>query len=477
MVWHKVVGLEILFGLLTAVDLPNFTASNPWHQIVLEPSTVENKLPRFKLYSTMVRKLYVYLHSTHGYQWLGLESLKDHTPLLPGLTELVIKRRHDGAHSMRLQEVLALLCGSSCKVIRAVASSESNTPWVSTGDGALALATLQTYAASLEHLDLFIKADTPSWNNWANLATALATMKSLRCLGLGADTLSSSVLVAAGQIQGLEVLTLRFRPMSQRDITSLHIPDISFTQLSRLVIWGAWPTDVVHLVKLRPLVAGIKSAFLEVPEGSVIDGLLAQAFEALRENANRLEDLDVCFPQPIGGPYELHSNHLLSIISQIPLKRICLQNVCLTPNQPFRHFIAHCSTWWATLSHFFMPHQPATLDDLQILARFTALDVLAINIEVVDIPLIQHHYVNPISRRTPRLESYFLFHHLLPEMAEGLALFLLSCWEDISLAMVGRTLDQDEPLDRLDYWIYTTLLKELAQRRGREQTVNTVQWE
>ncbi|KAG9095581.1 hypothetical protein FS749_010187 [Ceratobasidium sp. UAMH 11750] len=476
-VWREVVGSEILLGLLTDEHLPTLIASNPWRQVVLDPSTVEYKLPRFKEYSMMVQKLHVHRHFTLGYQWLGLEVLKDHAPLLPGLTELVIRRRRDGAHSTGLPEILALFCGPSCKIVRAIASSESNTPWINTADSTLALAALHPHATSLKHLDFFVKADIPSWNSWVNLATVLAAMTSLSCLGLGADTLSNPVLAAAGQIPGLKVLTLRFRPISHRDITSLLVPGGSFAQLSRLVIWGAWPTDLAELMKLRPLIARIKSALLEVLEGSVIDHPLDRAFEALRDNAGHLEDLDLCFPEPVEGPYELRSSQLLPIISQMPLKRICFRNVCLPLDQPLEYFIAHCQTWQETLTHFIMPCQPATPYDLKHLARFAALDVLAVNITVVDIPPTQRTCLNPISRRAPQLESYFQLDHLLPEMVENLALFLLSCWDDISPVMARRTLDQNDPLDRLDYWVYVTLLKELAQRKQRKQTAIKVQWQ
>ncbi|KAG9101802.1 hypothetical protein FS749_003105, partial [Ceratobasidium sp. UAMH 11750] len=444
--------------------------------IMLDPRTIEDKLPRFMLYSTMVRKLYVHRHFNRGYRWQGLEPLLDRAPLLPGLVELVIKRRRDGAHSTQLSQTLTLFCGSACKIIRSIASSESITPWVNTTDSILALAALQPRATGLKHLDLFIKADVPSWDHWVDLATTLAEMTSLRCLGLGADTLSNAVLAAAGQIPELRVLTLRFRPMSQTDISSLLVQGGSFARLSRLVVWGAWPTDLADLVNLSPLITGIRSAFLEVLEGSVVDRPLDQVFGALRGNAKCLEDLDLCFPEPIEGPYELRSSQLLSIISHIRLKRICFRNVCLPGDQSFGHFLAHCHIWQSTLTHFVMPCQPATLSDLQLFAGFSALDVLAVNIDVLNIPSIQSTHLNPISKRTLQLESYFLLHHLLPETVEALTLFLLSCWEDITLVMARRTLNRDEPLDRLDYWAYVTLLKELARQRRRNQTAITAQW-
>ncbi|KAG9098569.1 hypothetical protein FS749_003512 [Ceratobasidium sp. UAMH 11750] len=424
----------------------------------------------------MVRKLHVHRHSAQGYQWFGLEVLKDHAPLLPGLMELIIKRRRDGAHSTGLPETLSLFCGPSCTIIRAIASSESNTPWISAADSILALSALHPRAASLKHLDFFVKADVPSWSNWANLAAELAAMTSLRCLSLGADTLSNSVLMAAGQIQGLKVLTIQFRLISQKDISSLLIPDGSFTQLSRLVVLGAWPTDLIHLVKLRPLIAGIKSAYLEVSEGSVIGHPLDQVFEVIRDNAKHLRDLDLCFPESPEGPYELRSNRLPSIISRIPLKRVCFRNACLPQGQPLKHFVADCQTWRETLTHFIMPRQPTSLDDLQLFAKFIALDVLAVDIKVDSIPSIQHTFPNPISKRALRLESYFLLHHLLPEMVEGVASFLHSCWGDVSLVMARRSLNQVEPLDRLDYWVYVSLLNELARQKQRKQKAITVHW-
>ncbi|KAG8734300.1 hypothetical protein FRC10_011775 [Ceratobasidium sp. 414] len=375
-----------------------------------------------------------------------------------------------------LPQILTLFCSSACRVVRAGSVINYGVPWITDSDSNRILAAILPNSAGLQHLDLFTKADHSSLDHWANLATVLNAMVALRSLGLGSDSLCDSVLAAAGQIPELQVLTLRFYRDSNLDAANLHVPADSFHKLSHLVVRGAWPRDLFHLVQLRPLVAGIQSVVLDVFEGSRDDLSLEKAVVILRENAKYLEDLDLCFPLSMSGPYEIRSGALIPKVSQIPAKRIGLRNVRLRSEHPFDYFLASCATWRATLTHLVMPDQPASPHELQLLAKFSVLEVLSINIQVVDVPQVSEIKLKPISGKILRLESYFLLHHLRPRDVEQLALFLLTCWDDLTLVMARRTLQLDEMCDRLDGWVYDGLLKELSHLKGRDKTTNTAQW-
>ncbi|KAG8736221.1 hypothetical protein FRC10_009558 [Ceratobasidium sp. 414] len=422
LVWSNVWGIEALLGLLTATDLPALTPSAPWPAVELHWEVIETKLPRFNLYCTMVRKLHVYRHVTRGYQWLGLENLNPRALLLPHLTELVIKRRQDGAHSSMLPKILALFCGRSCAVVRVGGTLDSSVPWLGHTDSGLALTAIHPHAAVLKHLDLFVDAAEPPSGHWVRLTTALELMASLKILGLGCHSLCDEVLAVIGRKVGLKVLTLRFRRNQHVDISRLQVPDGSFTELLRLVVLGAWPNHLFHLMKLQPLIANIRSVRLEVFEGPSLDRHLDKVFEMLRDGAKRLKDLDACFPLPVEGPYEIQSGQLMLIISEIPLKRIGLRNVCLPKEQPFHDFLEQCNKWQTTIMHFVMPDQPATPHDIELLAKFSRLQLLALNLQVIGAPAVKQAKSKPISGHVLRMESYFLLHHLQPDEVDKLAL-------------------------------------------------------
>ncbi|KAG8733219.1 hypothetical protein FRC10_000343 [Ceratobasidium sp. 414] len=420
LVWRTVWGLEVLLQLLTGNTLP--VIDSTFDAPKLNQLLVQDKLPRFKLYCEMVRTLHTHCHFTRGYHWLNLDILLPHAPLLPHLKEVVVKDRRDRGHSKMLPTILALCCGSSYTVLRAGRSLGPSVPWVNPTDCVRVLATLATRIARMQHLDLFVTGRELPDGNHIELAAALRQMLSLKSLGLGCYSICNTVLAAAGQIQGLQSLTLRFHHDSDVDMANLQIPDGSFTKLSILVIWGAWPSQLFHLFKLQPLISKIQSAVLDVFEGSIIDRYLDKAFEILRDGAECLEELDLFFPSLTQEPYEIWSDRLLLIISDIPLKHIRMRHVCLSWGQgPFDEFLERCNTWQKTLVQFIMPDQPALPNDLVLFARFRALEVLSVNLQVVDVPAVQQLGEMPISAQTLRFESYFRLHELQPETVYNLA--------------------------------------------------------
>ncbi|KAG9079579.1 hypothetical protein FS749_008404 [Ceratobasidium sp. UAMH 11750] len=123
-----------------------------------------------------------------------------------------------------------------------------------------------------------------------------------------------------------------------------------------------------------------------------------------------------------------------------------------------------------------MPEQPISLHELELLARFGTLRVLTVNIQAVNVPATPQFPPRPISKETLQLRSYFMLHELRPNMVYDLARFLLTCWDDIVLVMAGRELDPEEPIDKLDHWVYDTLLREISRIKKREPSPNTACW-
>ncbi|KAG9096710.1 hypothetical protein FS749_007905 [Ceratobasidium sp. UAMH 11750] len=353
---------------------------------------------------------------------------------------------------------------------------DSNVPWLAHADSGPTLAAIQPYAAGLKHLDLFVDSIEYPPGHWANLAIALGQMVSLKILGLGCRSLCNQVLAAVGQIPGLEVLSLRFRRNAHLNLSNLHVPHGLFACLSRLVVTGAWPNHLLHLINLQPLIANIQSARLDAFEGSRHDHYLDRVLEVLQDGAKHLRDLDIFFPASLDGPYELQSSRFMHIISGITLEHVGLHNLCLPIEQPFGQFIEQCNRWKGSLQQFIMPEQTASLWEVESFAKFLRLEFLALNLQVIDVPHVREAYQKPISSRVLRMESYFLLHHLRPEAVDKLALFFLRCWKDVVLVMAGRTLQEDEQCDLLDNWVYVTLLKELARLKGRQPTTSTVKW-
>ncbi|KAG9099579.1 hypothetical protein FS749_000902 [Ceratobasidium sp. UAMH 11750] len=172
---------------------------------------------------------------------------------------------------------------------------------------------------------------------------------------------------------------------------------------------------------MRPLVTAIESALLDVFEGSLADRDLDKTCIVLRDGAKHLRSLDLYFPPPTEQPYELWSDNLTFTMSTIPLKYIGLLNVRLPWEHPFDYFLQNCTLWRATLTHLIMPNQPTSLHELELLAGFSALQVLAVNVQVVDVPTSYPPRAQPINGAMLQLQSYFILHELQPKNVYDLA--------------------------------------------------------
>ncbi|KAG8777711.1 hypothetical protein FRC12_000240 [Ceratobasidium sp. 428] len=474
-IWGSLKGLEPLFSLLRFNSLPPLPA-NSWVVVSLNKDEVKAGMPRFMLYACLVQKVQAYRNSSRGYRWRGLCHLDPYTPLLPHMRELSIKWRSDRAHSAGFGDLVSLLCGNECTTIRAHSYADCSIPWMTTIHSSRALAALQNCATSLTTLDFFVKADVPSLDEWALLATCLQDMKALSCLGLGVDTLSKQVLAALGQLPSLRLLTMRFHQLARIDLQDLKIPSSWFQQLNSLAIYSVSAENLFYLLRQRPLISGLQSLFLDITAGSRIDHHLEQVLQILCSHAPGLHTLEICFPDRGEDAYEVQSQDLMPILSRLPLKKLALQNVYISDDETFETFILGCMTWRNSMTHFLMPCQIVTPFGLQALARFSALKVLSVNLDE-DSPIPGVDFTEPpINPGTLRLESHFLLSQMLPDEVEALAWFLLSCWDDVTPAMTRLPLDQAEQKDRLDYWVYHGLLCKLAEIKRRKPSEDTATW-
>ncbi|KAG8792713.1 hypothetical protein FRC12_005107 [Ceratobasidium sp. 428] len=474
-IWGDLKGLDPLLSLLCQEPLPPLPR-NSWVEVRLNKDDVAAGMPRLVLYARLVHKLQAYRNSTRGYCWRGLCHLIPFAPLLPHMNELSFKWRCDNSHSEGFSELVSLLCSSSCTIIRSQTSAARSVPWMTTSHSLRALSALQSCAANLTTLDFFVKADIPSWSGWSELAAGLAEMAALHSLGLGVDTLSQQVLAAIGQLPLLKLLTLRFHRFAQPGLRDLNVSSSWFQQLSNLAVYSASAESLFHLVQHRPLISGLQSAFLEVTEGSRIDRLLERAFQMLCDHAPRLDMLEICFPDNGDDAYEMRSQNLMPILSQIPLKKLALQNVYVSSDEVLEDFFWGCSIWQGSMTHLLMPCQIVTAAGLQALAGFHLLKVLCVNLDDNSPAPEVNPTLPPINHKALRLESHFLLHKLLPDQVEALAWFLLSCWGDVTVVMTRLPLDQEDKKDRLDYWVYRHLLHKLAAIKGRKPSEDTAVW-
>ncbi|KAG8701083.1 hypothetical protein FRC09_005568, partial [Ceratobasidium sp. 395] len=292
---------------------------------------------------------------------------------------------------------------------------------MTTAHSSRALSALQSCATSLTALDFFVKADVPSWDEWALLAAGLTEMRALRSLGLGVDTLSRQVLAAVGQLPLLRLLTLRFHQSAQPGLQDWTVPSSWFQQLNNLAVHSVSAENLFHLLRQRPLISGLQSVFFEITKGSMIDHHLEQAFRMLCSHAPQLDTLEICFPDNGEDAYEMQSQDLMPILSRIPLKKLALQNVYVAEDEAFETLILGCRTWRSSMTHLLIPCQIVTPFGLQALAQFSTLKVLRVNLDE-DSPIPGVDATEPpINSGTLHLESHFLLSQMLPDKAEALA--------------------------------------------------------
>ncbi|KAG8722845.1 hypothetical protein FRC09_005639 [Ceratobasidium sp. 395] len=370
-----------------------------------------------------MRKLRVYRSPRLGFTWKGLDTLTDHIPLLPYLSDLIIQHSLDPSYPELLAELLPLLRGSPLKVICASGDARDTTAWLTEASYNHVSATRQ-FANTLTRLDLFVKGSPPSQGGLSSFADTLRTLTSLRSLGLGPGILSTEVLLAAGQLLELQVLEIRFHPSTQKDWAGVTVPHGTFARLSRLVVYETSPEDLLHLVKLQSLVDSLDSIYLEI---TADDDHFVSALAVLRGGAVRLKGLELQFPFIYEEgydqqPYRFDSASTLEVISQIPLTHLTIRNAdvyILT----LLDFDLECPTLWhASLTSLRLPDQLFMFEDLELFATLRQLQVLAVTLQDGEPPCGPFRTV-PLSRQTLRLESaFYLYGQSKAEVVDQLAL-------------------------------------------------------
>ncbi|KAG8715124.1 hypothetical protein FRC09_016896 [Ceratobasidium sp. 395] len=246
-------------------------------------------------------------------------------------------------------------------------------------------------------------------------------MKVLSKLGLGVDVLSQQVLAAVGYMPALNSFTLRFHPFAQPNLKKLQAASSSFQQLDYLAVYAASSEDLFYLVQLRPLISGVQTIILEISHCLQMDYHLERAAWTLCEHAHLLDVLSICYPDYGPESHEIQSQNLLSTISRLALKKLAIFNAHIPWDDSFEDVITTSRKWRGSMTQFVMPCQTVTHFGLRMFARFSALEVLFVNLMEEDVPPAVGLISAPRSNRTVRLESHFLLSDMLPTDVVALA--------------------------------------------------------
>ncbi|KAG8731597.1 hypothetical protein FRC10_001642 [Ceratobasidium sp. 414] len=478
-VWRELSGMEVLLQLLMEEPLQPLTEDNAQPKVVLHAviKPTDARLKRFHLYRSYVQTLFVFPKVTAGYRWRAFTALQEWAPILPQLRHLIVQRDGESVTSATMHDLFLLFATYTCLEVSVSGGSEIDVPWLLNSDTTLALDRLCRSCKQIRRLDLFIK--TVEASTAAKVATAVDELTRLCELGVGTDVLSESVLVAAGRLPALRVLTIRGHKNSQLGLSNMSVPQSSFPSLKRLVAWGIWPADLLHLLKVHPLVVRIESASFEVlgPVGG--SRSLAEdreIFRSLSVGAPSLRDLGFAFPRS-SGTWKTTLDRMSPLFS-IPLGRLRLHHVRLDDEERLGSLFERCHPWHNSLVHFGMRKQSVGLDDLSELARFSALHTLAAALRIGSVPVHQEAWIEPKSKLRLRLESDFALHSV-PDMADldRFAVFLLTCWFDVEPVMTERKLNRNRLMDVMDGMAYTMLLNMLGILRQRPPDMNTLRWD
>ncbi|KAG9097911.1 hypothetical protein FRC06_007034 [Ceratobasidium sp. 370] len=417
-VWRDLSGMEVLLQLLMEEPLQPLTEQNAQPKVALKDviNPTDAQLARFNIYRNYVQTLSVFPKVTEGYRWRAFAALSPWVPILPQLRRLIVQRDGESVTSATMRDLLVLFATGTCVEVSVSGGSELDVPWLLNSDAALALDPLRKKCRGIRRLDLFVK--TVEVSAAVKVAGAIEELTQLRALGLGVDALSESVLVASGRLPYLEALTLRGHKNSQPRLLAMSVPQSSFPSLKRLVAWGIWPADLLHVLSVRPLVARIVSASFEVLHGTGRAQMLTEdreIFRLLSMGAPSLRDLGFAFPR---SSYTWKTTlDRLSPLFSIQLERVRLHHVCLGDQERLEGLFERCPLWHNGLVHLGMRRQVAGLDDLSELARFKALHTLAVALRIGSVPVHRDAWIVPKSEIRVRIESDFALHSV-PDLAD-----------------------------------------------------------
>ncbi|KAG8737489.1 hypothetical protein FRC10_008110 [Ceratobasidium sp. 414] len=397
-VWEHVDGARQLLSLvIAAFEKPGRESRGALREIDLVGSfRIDDPFPRFDIYAPHVRSLNVYGHERNYFKVSGWRVLISHAQervLLPNLHTLTIQTSCD-RHGPDQPMWVGAFASPSLVNLLVVPGGGSDPATVSYSAAAFILDSLMTHRPKLQKLGLFPNLAIGDFGGEGESGLLaflpgdpfyeyLDGTSSLRHLSSTLAWFQREALPILGQLPHLETMSIYSWPKDAED-HDFEIDDNLFPSLTGLNLYHLAPWDVERVIRLRPLIKGLKSLFLETnlnrlgSEEDPTEWLNGELFPLLKD-APHITDLNIKVKSPSRAfnVYEIGES-VLTVFSRLPLECLSLDGLILSGGA----LNVDLGTMWQCLTRLQMPSHHASFAWLLWFAAIPSLQYLEVQLDL-----------------------------------------------------------------------------------------------
>ncbi|KAG9095689.1 hypothetical protein FS749_009997 [Ceratobasidium sp. UAMH 11750] len=435
LVWNELMRVDPLFALLQ--DEPSVYASRSQARITASIPDQEDisaaAWSRFNLYASQVRKLNTLSSGCVGQcKWLGLEKLLELAPVVPHAHTIQLSLHNEVyPDSWACHLVIKLFLGESTArlICRGPRSGLKTEHVVSILKSALAL------KSPLAHLNLPTGGHGDATKIFASF---LPDFKHLESLYLSMLSLDSASLDQIRRLPRLRTFSV-IQPLGvEAQWQQLgHCSDWkgeAFPSLKTLCVLRFTPGDIQTLLSRYPILLACLSelnVWTHGPCSRDTGSFVAAMLALIGRSARQLRKLTASFTSSL----EAARVGLDALTPIFPLELERLELYCLRFTGTTGCSALHGR--WPRLTHFVIPHQPATPSDLLQLARRRRLQVLHVDVTPPgedDAVMLPDERIEHLAVGVQLLSEYRLG-KLPTARMRSYAAFLLRCWPNLVLQL------------------------------------------
>ncbi|KAG8760484.1 hypothetical protein FRC12_009566 [Ceratobasidium sp. 428] len=400
-VWHDVDDVRHLLLLLGEAfenPLGGSKTTEPRDVWLVDTIKSNNAFTRFDVYAPHVKTLDVYGSRREHFKivgWKVLIARARKQALLPNLHTLVT-RTSCGSHGPdQLMWVEAFNSPSLINVL-ITPDKPGMAPTISYEAASAIMRTIEPQVSNLRNIGLFpdYRVGDHSHDGESTFLALLSGdpfymyirgASSLQHLSGSLGWMNEEPILILGQLPCLETITISVFDNFGLDF-NFELPEDSFPSLHGLYLHGLYTSNAVQILRLKPLLKGLKSLELHMdmdepePEHMDYDEWLAEIFFPRLVDAPHVEKLkidvddDDSFPL---DPYVINRPSLI-ILSHLPLGFLRLGNLVLNSEA----LQLNLNEIWPSLTQLEIPAQPVSLAGLPKFVAIPCLQHLEIQLDL-----------------------------------------------------------------------------------------------
>ncbi|KAG8721236.1 hypothetical protein FRC08_014788 [Ceratobasidium sp. 394] len=389
-VWRRLQDTAPLFTVLDAAFSPVLAGHGPLI-VSLANNANGDRVERFRRYAQCVRTVSNYGRMPgRAIQWHGLESLLAPIPVAPNVLDIGrVWRENDSEASVHWLFVAMFLGPSTTSL--SCSNARTVEPGLTIAQAVQILDRASQMNSPLAKLELF--PQTPAdQDSLSPLFLLISRFSNLVELSLDSALVTGLLLGHLCRLPDLRVLAFknrrgppaRFKHDEWGNLAiDSDLPPDPFPSLKTLAVCLVTENQLENfLIRCSSYLTGVSTLDLQLivggPASRAVHGdRIARMFELVGNNFRALTDFTFAFPNMLQG-FAMPAG-LLEKLHAPNLERLALHSVHLR-GEP--SVFASIQGRWPNLTHLVIPYQPASPSDLIQLARYGALRLLRVDIQL-----------------------------------------------------------------------------------------------